>query len=345
MSGAGWWPDSAHARVDRNAAGRMVVTDALLRDWLGRPELALVDDSCAAERMLVASLNDEPARIVGYDEIAAIADADARDNWFAFIAFRDRVLASPDLESAWLELFLEGLSGLAPLFVPQLTQIILHGLLEDCAGNEGALMRRAAELFFRDQRATPQAGSVLLADAEVLGDYAETGGLGNIGRLILQAGATPRTAPLDVLDAGNAAELYARAGHRAVLPLSFGQPALDALCRVMERWIAHFYGCTVSISPQRQIVDEHWAWHIGLDRESMDLLNTLYEGGELAPDRLARIVALFRLDFADARDLRAELRRDGSARPVWMALAMDEDGLIRMKPQNLLLDLPLAAPN
>ncbi|MDP3287083.1 MAG: DUF6352 family protein, partial [Methyloversatilis sp.] len=118
-------------------------------------------------------------------------------------------------------------------------------------------------------------------------------------------------------------------------------PALEALCRVMERWIAHFYGSAVRITPQQDIRDEQWAWHIGLDREAMDLLNTLYEGGELAPDRLSRIVALFRLDFLDARDMRAELRRDGTARPVWLALAMDEDGLVRMKPQNLLLNLPL----
>ncbi|MCP2936784.1 DUF6352 family protein, partial [Salmonella enterica subsp. enterica serovar Typhimurium] len=80
----------------------------------------------------MASLDAAPARIVEHGEIAAITDEDARDNWFAYVAFRDRVLAQPDLESAWLELFLDGLSGIAPLFVPQLTEIILHALLEDC---------------------------------------------------------------------------------------------------------------------------------------------------------------------------------------------------------------------
>jgi hypothetical protein len=301
-----WWPDSLRPLVGRNAAGRLLVTEALLRSWMSRPELALVDDSCVAERALAASLQAAPARIVEHGEIAAIADADARDNWFAYVAFRDRVLAQPDIESAWLELFLDGLSGIAPLFVPQLTEIILHALLEDC---DDPLMWRAAELFFRSQRATPRAAS------------------------------------LDVLDAANAAELYARAGRRAVLPLNVGQPGLDALCRVMQRWIAHFYGCAVRISPQKDIRDDRWAWHIGLDREAMDLLNTLYEGGELAPDRVARIVALFRLDFVDPQEMRVELRRDGEARPVWMALAMDEAGRVQMKPQNLLLNLPLAAAN
>ena len=337
-----WWPESLHPLVGRNAAGRLLVTEALLRSWMTRPELALVEDSCVAERALVASLDAAPARIVEHGEIAAIKDEDARDNWFAYVAFRDRVLAQPDIESAWLELFLDGLSGIAPLFVPQLTEIILHALLEDC---DDPLMWRAAELFFRSQRATPQSGRVLMADAEVLGDYAETGGFGNIGRLILQAGAAPRAANLDVLDPANAADLYARVGRRAVLPLNVGQPGLDALCRVMERWIAHFYGCAVRIAPQKDIHDDRWAWHIGLDREAMDLVNTLYEGGELAPDRMARIVALFRLDFVDPQEMRAELRRDGGARPVWMALAMDEAGLVQMKSQNLLLNLPLAAAN
>ena len=337
-----WWPQSSYALVRRTPAGRLLVTDELLRAWLARPELALVDDSCPAERALVAALDHSPARVVEHGEIAAIRDPDARDNWFAFVAFRNRVLAQPDIESAWLELFLDGLSGIAPVFVPQLTELILHGLLHDC---DDPLMWRAAELFFRSQRATPQGGRVLMADAEVLGDYAETGGFGNIGRLILQAGGAPRRADLDVLDPTNAAELYERAGRRAVLPLNVGQPGLDALCRVMERFIAHFYGCTVRITPQKDIHDDRWAWHIGLDREAMDLLNTLYEGGALAPDRTARIVALFRLDFADPTDMRAELRRDGEARPVWMALAMDDAGLVQMKPQNLLLNLPLAAVN
>lgn len=157
-----WWPESLYALVGCNAAGRLRVTEALLRSWMSRPELALVDDSCVAERRLVASLDAAPARIVEHGEIAAIEDEDARDNWFAYLAFRDRVLAQPDIESAWLELFLDGLSGIAPLFVPQLTEIILHALLEDC---DDPLMWRAAELFFRSQRATPQSGRVLMADA------------------------------------------------------------------------------------------------------------------------------------------------------------------------------------
>jgi len=36
------------------------------------------------------------------------------------------------------------------------------------------------------------------------------------------------------------------------------------------------------------------------------------------------------------------MRRDIAGRPVYLALSMDEDHVVRMKPQNLLVNLPLA---
>jgi hypothetical protein len=35
------------------------------------------------------------------------------------------------------------------------------------------------------------------------------------------------------------------------------------------------------------------------------------------------------------------MRQDVAGRPVYLALGMDEAGVVRMKPQNLLLNLPL----
>jgi len=37
------------------------------------------------------------------------------------------------------------------------------------------------------------------------------------------------------------------------------------------------------------------------------------------------------------------MRQDIAGRPVYLALAMDEENVVRMKPQNLLLNLPTAA--
>ncbi len=53
---------------------------------------------------------------------------------------------------------------------------------------------------------------------------------------------------------------------------------------------------------------------------------------------MRRLVSLFRLDFDDP----AEMRADVAGRPVYLGLMMDAEGLLRLKPQNLLLNLPLA---
>jgi hypothetical protein len=37
------------------------------------------------------------------------------------------------------------------------------------------------------------------------------------------------------------------------------------------------------------------------------------------------------------------MRPDIAGKPVYLALSMDENGVVRMKPQNLLLNLPLAS--
>jgi hypothetical protein len=50
-----------------------------------------------------------------------------------------------------------------------------------------------------------------------------------------------RTAELDVLHDENASVYWERdESHDLVISLNHGQPALDALCRVLEAWIGHF---------------------------------------------------------------------------------------------------------
>ena len=55
-------------------------------------------------------------------------------------------------------------------------------------------------------------------------------------------------------------------------------------------------------------------------------------------ERLARLVSLFKLEFAQNH----EMRRDVAGKPVYLGLMSSADGVLRMKPQNLLLNLPLA---
>jgi hypothetical protein len=95
----------------------------------------------------------------------------------------------------------------------------------------------------------------------------------------------------------------------------------------------------VAITPLQKIADEAWRWHVGLDVDSMALLNDLYEDRAVDAERSARLISLFRLVFADP----AEMRTDVAGKPVYLGLAMTAEGTLRLKPQNLLLNLPLAA--
>lgn len=49
--------------------------------------------------------------------------------------------------------------------------------------------------------------------------------------------------------------------------------------------------------------------------------------------------ALFRLDFADAQEMRADV----AGKSVYLGLMMNAQGVLRLKAQNLLVNLPLRA--
>ena len=84
-----FWLSCGHHLLDRDAGGGLAVTDEFLKVYLARPELAPPAEACAAERALHATLMAEPRREVAGREIAAIADADARENWELMDGFRD----------------------------------------------------------------------------------------------------------------------------------------------------------------------------------------------------------------------------------------------------------------
>ena len=68
------------------------------------------------------------------------------------------------------------------------------------------------------------------------------------------------------------------------------------------------------------------------------ILNDLYPDQPVDETRHQRLLCLFRLEFAQPLDMRSEV----AGRPVYMAMAQDSNGLLKLKPQNLLLNLPLA---
>ena len=274
-----------------------------------------------------------PKKEILESELQAVEDADARDNYRVILKFRQKLLEAGTLEGCYMNLFKAPID-LPPMFVDQLAHVILRNLLDGC---DDALRLRAAEVFFREQKATVQDGHVLLADLETVEMHASGNRYGSIGRLIVEAQGDLAKVDLDVLDRNNAALYWERESrHDTVISLTYGRPALDALCRVLEAWAFHFLKIEVKVKPVRKIEEAPWAWHIGLDAESSSILNELWSGKQIEQGRMRNILAIFALQFDDPATMRASIR----GRTVYLALAC-EDGVVRMKPHNLLTNLPL----
>jgi len=293
-----------------------------------------LEESDEAERRLHAALMAEPRQRVTQRDLEAIGDPDARDNYRVVLAFRDRLLAAETLEACYANLFKDTL-GTPPLFIEQLVHVILRNILDGC---DDPLKLRAAELFFREQQATIQDGHALLADRETVQLHAAGSRYGSLGRLIVEAGSAVGAVDLDVLDRANAALYWQRESrHDTVISLTYGRAALDALAAVIVLWVGHFLGIAVRVKPIRRIEEPRWAWHVGLDAESTAILNELWSGAEVEHGRMQRILALFALEFEDPRAMRSDM----AGRTVYLALSANDENLVRMKPQNLLSNLPL----
>ncbi len=332
-----YWRQCGYGLLDKTPEGHLVVTDAFLRSLLERPELAPVAESCAGELAVHHALLDHPRAEVTPQQLAAIGDDDARANYTVWLRFRQRLLAQPTLEGSYLALFRGDGVDVPPLLVHQLTQILLRHIL---GADAPAMQARVAEMLFRTQKVTVlEDGQVMAADDETVERHAVAGGFGTIGELLKTGGAVLRTAELDVLSEENAGVYWERdEAHDLVISLNHGQPALAALCEVLQRWVRHFLGAGVQIGIEREIDDEQWVWHVGLDAQASGVLNDLYQGSEVAPERMERMLCLFRLLFDEPSVMRPEI----AGRPVYLAMAMDADKRLKLKPQNLLLNLPLA---
>ena len=328
-----FWRNSGFHLLERDAAGRLRVTDDFLRAYYLRPEIHPVEESGPLERELHAALMAEPRLRVAEKELQSLEDADMQENYRILLRWRDRLVAAGTVEGAYMALF-KGAVDVPPMFVDQLSHVILRNVLD---GTDDALGLRAGELFFREQKATIRDGHVLLADLETVAMHASGHRYGSIGRLIVEAQGDLGAADLDVLDRANAGLYWERESkHDTVVSFTYGRPALDAFARVLEKWIRHFLTVGVRVTPIRQIEEARWAWHIGLDAESTAILNELWAGNEVDAGRMRNILALFALRFEDAAAMRADI----AGREVYLALSA-EDSVVRMKPQNLLLNLPL----
>src|SRR4051812_24661811 len=96
-----FWLSCGHHLLDRDDSGGLVVTGEFLKAYLARPELAPPAEACTVEQTLYAALMAEPRRPVSASDIAAISDADARENWQVMMAFRDHLIRHRTIEAAY----------------------------------------------------------------------------------------------------------------------------------------------------------------------------------------------------------------------------------------------------
>jgi hypothetical protein len=178
---------------------------------------------------------------------------------------------------------------------------------------------------------------LLLADAEVV--EAQRHAQNEVHSSPLTAMLQPQAfGEMDVMDDDNAWTYWSRSdAHAMVMNIGGNPKARAGLCRVIERWVGHLLGVTVSVETVASIEDRDWRWFVGLDSEGTKIGNALWNGAAL--DSPERIVALMRLNIEDTRVVD---ERVGSS-PVYLILAMGADKVVRLKPQNLLVGLPLAS--
>jgi Family of unknown function (DUF6352) len=326
-----FWLSCGHHLLDRDDGGGLLVTDEFLKAYLARPELAPPPDACAAERTLHAALLRDPRRPVTSSEIAAITDADARENWGLMIAFRDRLIGHRTVEAAYLDLVRRGVGATPTLFVNQLVHVILRNLLDSC---EDVFVLRAAELFFRPQRLSVLDESLIAADEEkVSGESPQP-----VSPLVAMLGL-PTAGEVDVLNDENAETYWSRSDlFDMALDLTAGRRGLDALGNVIAQWVGHLLSVEVEIEPLTEAAKVNFTWYVGLDAEATRIGDALWRGAEVDEAVRERIVGLYRVTLPDPEVVLEKAKGE----PIYLILAMTADRTLRMKPQNLVVGLPIA---
>ena len=326
-----FWLACGHHLLDKDEQGRLLATDEFLKAYLARPEIVPPDEACAAELALHQSLLSNPRQTVGPERVAAIIDADARENWSLMIAWRDHLAAYTSLESAYLAIVRLQLK-FPRIFLDQLVQVILRNILDDC---DDVFMLRAAELLFRSQKLTSHEGTLLASDEEAVS------GANAIPLLPLNSLLGIAQAPVDVLSEENTDLYWERSdAFDMSLDLTAGRRGLAALGQVLTRWVRHLLGIDVKIDAVAELLDENLVWYVGLDADATRIGDALWNGDKLCEADRRLVVGLYRMTFAPDAEVIARVQ----GAPTHLILAMSADYTLRLKPQNLIIGLPIQHP-
>jgi hypothetical protein len=323
-----FWLSCGHHLLERGEDGGLIVSDEFLKAYLARPEMTPPPDACAAEHLLHQELLIDPRQPVEPGQIAAIADADARENWTLLVSWRDHLARHVTLEAAYLTIVRRELK-FPHLFLNQLVQVILRNALDDC---EDAFMLRAAELFFRPQKLASYQGTLMAADQEAASNL-RTGAPSPLSSLLGLG-----SAELDVLCEANAASYWERSDlFDMALDLTAGRRGLAALGAVVERWVRHLLAVDVAVAAVTELRDVTLSWYVGLDAHATRIGDALWNGDELDQAARERVVGLYRLTFLAETQILEQAR----GAPTYLLTAMSNDQVVWLKPQNLITGLPV----
>jgi hypothetical protein len=324
-----FWPACGHHLLDRDAAGNLLVTDEFLKAYLARPEIVPPLEACFAERQLHDALLNDPRQSVRASQIAAIADADARENWQVMIGWRDHLVKHRTLEAAYLETIRRNIK-FPSAFIGHLTQAILRNALDNC---NDAFILRAAEMFFRPQKLAMGEASIVAIDEET------ESLLGRPTRSPLEALlGLPSTTEIDMLSDVTAGSYWERSDRfDMAFDMTAGQRGLVALGDVVARWISHLLAIDVAVEPLAELHNAPWSWYVGLDSEATRIGDSIWNGNDLDDITRAKLVGLFRLTFLDPADMIEKVRGE----PIYLLAAVTADDMLRLKPQNLVTGLPI----
>ena len=327
--GRDFWLACGHHLLDKDEHGRLLATDQFLKAYLARPEIVPPDEACSAELALHQALLSNPRQTVEPGRVAAIIDADARENWSLMIAWRDHLAAYASLESAYLAIVRLKIK-FPRIFLDQLVQVILRNILDDC---DDVFVLRAAELLFRTQKLTSHEGSLLACDEEAV-SRSKSNPRSPLNSML----GIATEEQLDVLSERNTDLYWERSdAFDMCLDLSAGRRGLTALGLVLTRWVRHLLGIDVKIDATAELLQENLVWYLGLDADATRIGDALWKGDELSEAERRLVVGLFRMTFVPDAEVIARAR--GAA--AHMILAMSADYRLRLKPQNLVIGLPI----
>jgi hypothetical protein len=272
---------------------------------------------------------------VAQAELAAIMDSDARENWGFFLKFRDLLLEAGSIEAAYIKLANAQRVELPPLFLDQMTHLILRNALDGC---DDPFTLRAGELFFRSQKASVHEGVLLLADSELVEEREKS----KAAMMHVAPLSAMMEEDLDVMDEENAWTYWSRSDANSMaMNLGGDSRARAGLARAIEAWVKHLTGFKVHAESIARLEDKDWRWFIGLDAEGTRIGNTLWNGDSLREEDMDRVIAIMRVSFEDDKRVQERLQERVRGKPFYLFLGANADRLVRMKPQNLVSGLPV----